>query len=188
MDPSPISFFSYVAHCGTLNVKLLMLMPLVKLRVAVHQTSFLFPVVHSRVIYWAQESQISCHPGINRTLFIVQQQFWWQAMEKEVAEYVVACTISAHSKTSHQPASGYPPPTTCSTQVDRFPKIVPFIPMPKLPLGQEMAGVMLHHVFHLHGFPRDDASDWGPQFVAQFWQAFCSLLGASISFSSVSTG
>ena len=38
--------------------------------------------------------------------------------------------------------------------------------------------------FRLHGFPRDVVSDRGPQFISQFWKAFCSLVGATVSLSS----
>ena len=34
------------------------------------------------------------------------------------------------------------------------------------------------------GFPRNILSDRGPQFVAQFWEAFCQLVGASRILSS----
>lgn len=74
--------------------------------------------------------------------------------------------------------------TTNLTVVYRFSKMVHFIPLPKLPSAKEMAEIMLHHVFHLHGLPRDIVSDQGPQYVAQFWQTFYSLLGATASLSS----
>ena len=43
---------------------------------------------------------------------------------------------------------------------------------------------MLREVFRIHGFPSDIVSDRGPQFISQFWRAFCQLLGASVSLSS----
>ncbi len=62
--------------------------------------------------------------------------------------------------------------------------MVHFIAMPKLHSARETAEALLFHVFQLHGFPRDIVSDRGPQFVAQFWRAFCSLFGSSVSLSS----
>lgn len=56
--------------------------------------------------------------------------------------------------------------------------MVHFIPLPKLPSAKETAEVL-----HLHGFPSNILSDWGPQFVAQLWKAFWDLLGATVSLS-----
>lgn len=169
---------------------------------------FVPPDLHSQVIHWAHTSLISCHPGVSRTLSVISQCFWWHAMMKVVTEYVAACPMCAGNKTSRRPAAGLLQPlpvplgpwsdisldfvtgrlpsegnTTILTVVDSFSKIH-FIPLPKLPSAKEMAEVVLHHVFHLHGFPRDILSDRGPQFMAKFWKGFCSLLGATVSLSS----
>lgn len=83
--------------------------------------------------------------------------------------------------------TGLPPTegnTTVRTVVDRFSKMVHFIPLPKLPSAKETAKVLMSQVFRLHGFPRDGVSDQGPQFISRFWKTFCSLLGATVSLSS----
>ncbi|KAK5913399.1 hypothetical protein CgunFtcFv8_007934 [Champsocephalus gunnari] len=130
-------------------------------------------------------------------------------MEKDVKEYVAACTICARNKTSSRPQMGLLRPlpipsrpwsdisvdfvtglpeskgnTTVLTVVDRFSKMTHFIALPKLPSAKETAEVLLHNVCRLHGFPRDIVSDRGPQFVSRFWREFCSLIGASVSLSS----
>lgn len=46
-----------------------------------------------------------------------------------------------------------------------------------------MTDYVLSHVFCLHGFPIHVVWDRGPQFICQFWKAFCFLLGATISLS-----
>lgn len=127
-------------------------------------------------------------------------------MIKTAQEFVDACPVCARNKTSRIPAAGplHPLPvphqpwsdisldfvtglpksqgnTTILTVVDRFSKIVKFIPLPKLPSAKETAEAMLHHVFCIYGFPRNAMSDRGPHFVSQFWQAFCKLLGARVS-------
>ena len=162
-----------------------------------------------QVIHWAHTSRVSCHPGTARTIFIIKQRFWWSAMEKQVREYVAACPVCARNKVSRQPpagllqplpvphrpwsdisldfVTGLPPSdgnTTILTIVDRFSKMVHFVPLPKLPSAKETAEVLLHHVCRLHGFPKDVVSDRGPQFVSRFWKAFCTLLGATVSLSS----
>ena len=162
--------------------------------------------LRSQVIHWAHTSLLSCHPGVRRTCFVIKQRFWWPAMEKEVGEYVAACPVCARNKVSHRPppgllcplpvphrpwsdisldfVTGLPPSkgnTTILTVVDRFSKMVHFVPLPKLPSAKETAEVLLLHVFRLHGFPKDVVSDRGPQFASRFWKAFCSLLGATVS-------
>lgn len=159
--------------------------------------------LRSQVIHWRRSSSFACHPGVRRTLSVLRQRCWWPSMEREVAEYVAACPVCARCKSFHRPApgllhplpvphrpwsdiavdfvTGLPPSegnTTVLTVVDRFSKMAHFIPMSKLP------SAMLHHVFRIHGFPRDVVSDRGPQFTAQFWRAFCTLIGASVSLSS----
>lgn len=37
-----------------------------------------------------------------------------------------------------------------------------------------------HHVFRLHGIPRDIVSDRGPQFTSRVWRCLCRALGASV--------
>ena len=174
------------------------------------QNRLFVPVsVRSQVIHWAHTSLLTCHPGVKRTIFMIKQRFWWPAMEKQVAEYVAACTVCARNKTSKQAQMGLLQPlpvphrpwshlsmdfvtglpvsegnTTVRTVVDRFSKMAHFIALPKLPSAKEMAEVMLREVFRIHGFPRDIVSDRGPQFISGFWKEFCHLLGATVSLSS----
>lgn len=70
---------------------------------------------------------------------------------------------------------------TILTIVDRFSKMVQFVPMSKLPSAKEIAEAVLYNVDRLHGFPRDIVSDRGPQFVARFWRDFCKLVVAFTS-------
>ena len=130
-------------------------------------------------------------------------------MEKDVKEYVLACTVCARGKTSHRPpvgllrplptpgrpwshialdfVTGLPPSngkTVILTIVDRFSKAVHFIGLPKLPSAQETADLLTNHVFRLHGIPVDIVSDRGPQFISQVWKSFCQALGATVSLSS----
>lgn len=130
---------------------------------------------------------------------MASQRFWWPSLEKEVKDYDDACPTCAQQNTLHQPPSGLLQPlpgpsrpwsdisldfvtgllpsegnTTVLTVVDRFSKMVHFIPLTKLPSAKETADVVLHHAFRLHDFPRDVVSDQGP--FSQFWRAFCKLL------------
>jgi len=68
--------------------------------------------------------------------------------------------------------------------VDRFSKACHLVALPKLSLAPQTAEIVWQHVFRLHGFPQDVASDRGPQFASRFWKDFCQLIGASASLSS----
>ncbi len=165
--------------------------------------------LRSNVIQWGHCSNVACHPGIGRTMFLVKQRFWWRAMARDIREFVLACSVCARGKTSNRPPEGLLQPlsvpsrpwshialdfvtplppslgnTVVLTVVDRFSKAAHFIPLPKLPSAKETAATVVDHVFRIHGLPADVVSDRGPQFVSKFWREFCRLLGATVSLSS----
>ncbi len=165
--------------------------------------------LRSDVIRWGHCSNVACHPGVNRTSFLVKQRFWWRSMARDIRDFVLACSVCARGKTSNRPPEGLLQPpsvpsrpwshialdfvtalppsrgnTVVLTVVDRFSKAAHFIPLPKLPSAKETAVTVVDHVFRIHGLPMDVVSDRGPQFVSKFWREFCRLLGASVSLSS----
>ncbi|KAJ8333796.1 hypothetical protein SKAU_G00411150 [Synaphobranchus kaupii] len=165
--------------------------------------------VRSQVLEWVHASCLACHPGVARTTALVRRSFWWPTLKEDTRAFVLACSVCARSKASHQPPSGHllplPVPgrpwshigvdfvtglplsegnSVILTIVDRFSKAVHFIPLPKLPSALETAELLVVHVVRLHGIPSDIVSDRGPQFSSQVWKAFCVALGASASLSS----
>lgn len=162
-----------------------------------------------KVIKFCHNSRLYCHPGIVKTLKLVQTQFWWPSLIKDVKDFVSSCSLCCQVKPSRRPPSGLlrplpipprpwshlsmdfvtglPPSngfTVILTVVDRFSKMVHLIPLKKLPSAKEMGEILAREVFRLHGLPSNIVSDRGPQFVSRFWREFCSLLGISISLSS----
>lgn len=158
---------------------------------------------------WCHSSCLFCCPGITRIRFIIQQRFWWPTLSADFKEFVSACQVCAQSKTSRRPPSGLlrplpvsrrpwshisidfvtglPPShghTTILTIVDRFSKMIHFIPLPKLPSAKEIADLLTTHVFRLYSIPQDIVLDRGPQLTAKFWSEFCRLLQVSVSLSS----
>ncbi|KAJ8374999.1 hypothetical protein SKAU_G00055790 [Synaphobranchus kaupii] len=165
--------------------------------------------VRSQVLEWVHASCLACHPGVARTIALVRRSFWWPTLKGDTRAFVLACSVCARSKASHQPPSGLllslPVPgrpwshigvdfvtglplsegnTVILTIVDRFSKAVHFVPLPKLPSALETAELLVLHVVRLHGIPSDIVSDRGPQFSSRVWRAFCAALGASPSLSS----
>uniref|UniRef100_A0A8C1X6N7 Integrase catalytic domain-containing protein n=1 Tax=Cyprinus carpio TaxID=7962 RepID=A0A8C1X6N7_CYPCA len=130
-------------------------------------------------------------------------------MARDIREFVLACSVCAMGKTSNRSPDGLLQPLSVPsrpwshialdfitalppsqgkmvvlTMVDRFSKMVNFIPLPKLRSAKETALAVVDHVFRLHGLPMDVVSDRGPQFVSKFWWEICKLLGATVSLSS----
>ncbi len=62
--------------------------------------------LRSNVIQWGHCSNVACHPGIGRTMFLVKQRFWWRAMARDIREFVLACSVCARGKTSNRPPEG----------------------------------------------------------------------------------
>uniref|UniRef100_A0A3P9MH64 Gypsy retrotransposon integrase-like protein 1 n=2 Tax=Oryzias latipes TaxID=8090 RepID=A0A3P9MH64_ORYLA len=165
--------------------------------------------LRSEVLAWGHTSRIACHGGVYRTIRLIKRRFFWPSLERDVKEYIAACTTCARSKTSNRPPSGLLQPlpvpsrpwshiavdfitglppshghSVILTVIDRFSKAAQFIPLPQLPSASETADVLVNNVFRHHGIPCDIVSDRGPQFTSQVWKAFCSALGATVSLTS----
>ena len=60
--------------------------------------------------------------------------------------------------------------------VDRLTKMQHLIPCLDTGTARDLAILYLTHVFRYHGLPLSIVCDRGPQFVFDFWKAFCDLL------------
>lgn len=173
---------------------------------SVHLVSFVPDLICFQVLQWGHSSKVTCHPGLAGTLALVRQRFWWPTISADIRDFVLACSVCAHGKSSHQPpagllqplsiqyrprshitmdfVTGLPPSegnTTNLTTIDKFSQAVHFVPLSKLPLASETANLLVQHVFQLHGIPPDKVFDRGGQFVSLVWKASCQALGASVS-------
>lgn len=165
--------------------------------------------VRPQVLLWGHASRFTCHPGAKRTLQFPRQHFWWPGQARDVGQFVAACVVCARNKSSHRPpagllrplpvpgrpwshiavdfVTGLPPSagnTVIFTIVDRFSKMVHYVPLTKLPSATETAELLILHVFPLHGLPTDIVSDRGPQFTSHVWRAFCKAFGTTSSLTS----
>ncbi len=132
--------------------------------------------VRARVLQWGHDSPLTCHPGIARTLDVLQWRFWWPSIKEDVRSFVEACPVCCQGKSRRQlplgllhplpiplrPWShisldfitGLPPSQGNSVIlviVDRFSKAARFIPLPKLPSAKETATLLMNHVFRVFG-------------------------------------
>ncbi|KAK3546467.1 hypothetical protein QTP70_026322 [Hemibagrus guttatus] len=164
---------------------------------------------HTTLVHSSHTSLGTGHPGINGTLSLLTQCFWWLHMAADVRRYVQGCRECAMSKSPRHLPSGkllpLPVPNrpwshlgvdfitdlpvsrgcTCVLViVDRFSKSCQLVPLPGQPTAMDTAEHLFNHVFRYYGLPEDIVSDRGPQFTSRVWRAFFNRLGVTVSLSS----
>ncbi|KAL0153009.1 hypothetical protein M9458_051679, partial [Cirrhinus mrigala] len=165
--------------------------------------------LRSRVLSEVHSVPSSGHPGIEATLHLLNNRYWWPTIRSDTINFIKSCTACNTAKvprrlpaglfqplpvpqrpwshlaidfvTDLPPSNGY---TTILSVVDRFSKACRFIPLPKLPSALETAEVLCNWVFWLYGLPEDIISDRGPQFTSRLWATFFRLLGVNVSLTS----
>ncbi len=54
--------------------------------------------LRSEVLQWAHASLPSGHPGTMKTCKLIQRKFWWPRLQRDVQEFVAACSVCAQNK------------------------------------------------------------------------------------------
>jgi transposase InsO family protein len=155
------------------------------------------------------DSPLAGHFGINKTLKLIQRDYAWPTMKKDVSDYVKSCDVCCRSKTPRKKPSGLLHPLPVPTRpwasisldfitdlplvnnmdsvlviVDRFTKLAHFVPCSKSITAEGTVDLFVDRVLRYHGLPDTIVSDRGPQFVSKFWRRFHSLMGTSTDLSS----
>ncbi|KAL0174051.1 hypothetical protein M9458_030019 [Cirrhinus mrigala] len=154
-----------------------------------------------RVLADVHNSPSSGHPGIEATLQLLSNRFWWPHQRADTIDFVKKCATCNISKVPRRLPAGLLQPlplpqrpwshiavdfisdlplsngyTTVLSVIDRFSKGCRFIPLTKLPTAMETAELLCNWVFRFYGLPEDIVSDRGPH--------FCRLLGINVSLTS----
>ncbi|KAL0161008.1 hypothetical protein M9458_044733, partial [Cirrhinus mrigala] len=165
--------------------------------------------LRSRVLLEVHSVPSSGHPGIEATLYLLKNRFWWPTMRLDTINFIKACAACNTAKVPCRLPAGLLQPlpvpqrpwshiavdfvtdlpssngyTTILSVVDRFSKACRFIPLPKLPSAMETAEALCNWVFRLYGLPEDIVSDRGPQFTSRLWTTFFRQLGVNVSLTS----
>ncbi|KAJ9555929.1 hypothetical protein OSB04_010543 [Centaurea solstitialis] len=149
------------------------------------------------------------HVGHDRTLQLVQSSYFWPTMRKEVDRFIKRCKICQVSKGTTTNAGLYLPlhvplqpwvdismdfvlglPHTqrgndsVFVVVDRFSKMVHFIPCKKTTDAVKVAQLFFGEVYRLHGLPSSIVSDRDTRFLSHFWRSLWKMVNTKLNFSS----
>ncbi|GKV50067.1 hypothetical protein SLEP1_g56783 [Rubroshorea leprosula] len=154
------------------------------------------------------DSRWAGHPGIKRTMALVEDLYYWPRMRDDIEAYVRTCLVCQQDKIEQRQPGGLlePLPTPerpweCVTMdfisalpqsegcgsilvvVDRFSKYGTFIPAPRDCKAEEAARLFFKHVVKYWGLPRIIISDRDPRFTGKFWRELFKLMGSDLHFS-----
>jgi hypothetical protein len=155
-----------------------------------------------RLIQEHCDTALAGHPGRAKTFDLLDWQYYWNEMRKQVDQDVRNWHSCQRSRTARHATFGvlqpFPVPEKpwedismdfvvglpeCEgfdavwVVVDRLLKMRRFIPYHTTIDVVGLAKLFLREVVRLHGLPRTIVSDRGPQFASTFWGQICSRLG-----------
>ncbi|KAL0403807.1 UNVERIFIED_CONTAM: Transposon Ty3-I Gag-Pol polyprotein [Sesamum radiatum] len=157
----------------------------------------------------AHRSRLSVHPGSTKMYRDLKENFWWNGMKSDIAEYVLKCITCQKVKAEHQKQGGWLQPLEIPewkwehvtmdfvvglprtrlghdaiwVVIDRLTKSAHFILIRTTYTLEKLAGVYIDNIVRLHGIPVSIVSDRDPRFTSRFWRSFQQALGTSIRLS-----
>ncbi|KAL2943047.1 Transposon Tf2-9 polyprotein [Bienertia sinuspersici] len=148
------------------------------------------------------------HPGMQRTLALLEETYYWPHMRDDIEAYVKTCLVCQQDKIEQQVPSGLLQPLPIPERpwesvsmdfisalpksegcgsimvvVDPFSKYRTFIPAPKDCTAEQAAKLFFKNVVKYWGLPRSIISDRDPRFTAKFLTELFKLLGSGLHFS-----
>ena len=96
--------------------------------------------------------------------------------------------VQFHWKQANNFVFGLPRTQRCNDSifmvVDRFLKMVHFIPCKKSIDGVHVAQLFFKEIYRLHGLPISIVSDRDTRFLSHFWQSLCKMVKKQLNFRS----
>ena len=163
----------------------------------------------TRILQECHDSSLGGHFGKDKTIESVKRRFYWPGMDAVIQRYVVSCDECQRNKPSHQSPMGLlqslPIPTRPWQQVsmdlitalprsrsgndaivvfvDKLSKMCHYVATTTNVTAPQLATLFIREVVRLHGVPDSILSDRDPRFTANFWRAYWSQLGTTLTMS-----
>ena len=157
-----------------------------------------------RLIKEHHDTPLAGHPGRSKSFNLLNRQYYWKTMRKQVDRYVRSCAECQKSRTNRHASFAVLRPLPvpekpwddismdCVTGLpecegydavwvllDRLSKMRHFVPCQTTVDARGLAEMFLKEVVRLHGPLKTIVSDRGPQFAAVFWKTLCERLGVN---------
>ena len=154
------------------------------------------------------DSVLGGHQGITKTTELVERDYIWKSLKRDVREYVTGCSDCQRFKTSRDKPHGLlrtleiaerpwqhlsmdfiePLPdsggfNSILVVVDRLTKWSIFIPTTTRLTSPKLAQLIIDNVISQHGVPESIVSDRGSKFTSRFWGYVTSKLGVDLRLS-----
>jgi hypothetical protein len=145
------------------------------------------------------------HPGISKTIQLIERLYWWPQMRADIMEYIKGCVDCQCHKVNTRPtkaplqpiypkAEALPFETIVLDFIVKLPisqgfdsiltitdqgctKATIFIPCNEDITAEETAALYIKHVFAHFGLPTKVISDQDPRFMSKFMQVACKVTG-----------
>ena len=162
------------------------------------------------ILYWHHDVPWCSHLGIDKTVRLVQHQFWWPRMDEDIRKYIGSCTDCQRNKTDRKNRtpllSPLAPPGTCwyTIGVDlivdlprtrehnhnaicvfvcHLSKMVRLVACDTTVTAVGFAKLFMKEVFVHYGMPQNIVSDRGSQWNSEFFKALCNQAGVLLKLS-----
>ncbi|MBW0569980.1 hypothetical protein O181_109695, partial [Austropuccinia psidii MF-1] len=162
------------------------------------------PIIQLSILQKRHDSPLAGHPGKEKTLKLVKQDFHWPGMTQVIKDYVSSFQQCSRNKYIHHKKFGLLKPLPipngpwmclsmdCITQlplsnlfdsilviVNIFSKMAVFIPKMSSITSLDLAHLFLNNIFSKHGLPSSIVSDRRSLFISSFWKNLCQQLKIS---------
>nr|KYP65388.1 Transposon Ty3-I Gag-Pol polyprotein [Cajanus cajan] len=156
----------------------------------------------------SHEGRLMGHFGVDKTLSLLKEKFFWPHMRKDIQKHFLRCLACLQAKSKIMPHGTYTPFPFASSPwvdismdfvlglprtqrgmdfifvvVDCFSKMAHFIPCHKVDDARNIAKLFFRDVVELHGLPKSIVSDRDTNFLSHFWRVLWSRLGTKLLFS-----